>query len=204
MNIDPKDLSPSETYFTLIQTLVPRPIAWVLSENTAGDYNLAPFSYFNAVSSDPPLVMVNIGRKPSGEPKDTRVNIEERADFVVMVPHLEMLEAMNESSATLPAGESEVTRLGLETVPFEGSRLPRLAGCRVAYACRRHQILLVGNGPQALVIGEIVAIYIEDAIVDTDPKGRLKIHAEKLDPICRLGAGEYARLGEIIRLPRPK
>ncbi len=204
MWINPDDLSPTETYFTLIQTLVPRPIAWVLTENLAGDYNLAPFSYFNAVSSDPPLLMVNIGRKPSGEHKDTRVNIEERRDFVVMVPHMALLEAMNESSATLPAGESEVTRLGLETVPFKGSRLPRLADCRVAYACRRHQILLVGNGPQAIVIGQIHALYIDDAVVDTDPKGRLKIHADKLDPVCRLGAGEYARLGEIIRLARPK
>ena len=132
-------LHPDQVYFTLTQALVPRPIAWVLSENADGGLNLAPFSYFTAISSDPPLLLISTSRKPSGEPKDTRVNIEARDDFVVMIPHRELLEAMNASSATLPAGVSEVERLGLDTVPFEGSRLPRLAGCRLAFACRRYQ-----------------------------------------------------------------
>jgi flavin reductase (DIM6/NTAB) family NADH-FMN oxidoreductase RutF len=203
MWIDLANLSPTEVYFTLIQTLVPRPIAWTLSENEDGGLNLAPFSYFTAACSDPPLLMISVGRKPTGERKDTWVNIEQRADFVVMVPHMERLEDMNESSATLPAGESEVTRLGLETVPFEGSRLPRLADCRVAYACRRHQILEIGNGPQALIFGQVAALYVDDAAVSTDDKGRVKVSAERLDPVARLGAGEYASLGPLRRLPRP-
>ena len=203
MLINLETLSPSQAYFTLIQTLVPRPIAWVLSENPLGDFNLAPFSFFTAVCSDPPLILISVGRKPGGDPKDTRVNIEFRNDFVVMIPHGDLLEAMNASSATLPAGASEVTRLGLQTVGFEGSRLPRLAQCRVAYACRRHEILEVGNGPQSLILGRVGAVYIDDAVVDADAAGRIKVHADRLDPIGRLGAGEYALLGEIRRLARP-
>jgi flavin reductase (DIM6/NTAB) family NADH-FMN oxidoreductase RutF len=203
MLIDLEKLSPTQVYFTMIQTLIPRPIAWVLSENADGGLNLAPFSYFTAVSSDPPLIMISTGRKPDGGPKDTRVNVEQRSDFVVMIPHRALLEPMNASSMTLPAGESEVAKLGLQTTPFEGSRLSRLADCRVAYACRRFEILEMGNAPQALVFGRVGAIYVDDALVDTDAKGRTKIHADRLDPVCRLGAGEYALLGEVRRLPRP-
>ncbi|MDY0002465.1 MAG: flavin reductase family protein, partial [Polyangia bacterium] len=123
MWIDLGALSPNQVYFTLTQALVPRPIAWVLSENPDGGLNLAPFSYFTAISSDPPLVLISTSRKPTGEPKDTRVNIEAREDFVVMIPHRELLEEMNSSSATFPFGVSEVEALGLSTVPFEGSRL---------------------------------------------------------------------------------
>lgn len=203
MLIELDKLTPTQTYFTMIQTLIPRPIAWVLSENADGGLNLAPFSYFTAVSSSPPLIMISTGRKPDGGPKDTRVNVEQRDDFVVMIPHRELLEAMNESSMSLPAGASEVSKLGLETVPLEGSRLPRLADCRVAYACRRFEILEMGNAPQALLFGQVSAIYVDDAIVDTDAKGRQKIHADRLDPVCRLGAGEYGLLGELRQLARP-
>lgn len=203
MLIDLEKLSPAQTYFTMIQTLIPRPIAWVLSENADGGLNLAPFSYFTAVSSDPPLIMISTGRKPDGGPKDTRVNVEQRSDFVVMIPHREVLEPMNASSMSLPAGESEVLRLGLQTAPFEGSRLPRLAECRVAYACRRFEVLEMGNAPQALVFGRVGAIYVDDALVDTDAKGRQKVCADRLDPVCRLGAGEYGLLGEVRRLARP-
>jgi flavin reductase (DIM6/NTAB) family NADH-FMN oxidoreductase RutF len=203
MHIDLQELTPTQTYFTMIQTLIPRPIAWVLSENADGGLNLAPFSYFTAVSSSPPLIMISTGRKPDGGPKDTRVNVEQREDFVVMIPHRELMEAMNESSMSLPAGESEVSKLGLKTTPLEGSRLPRLADCRVAYACRRFEILEMGNAPQALLFGQVDAIYVDDAIVDTDAKGRQKIRADRLDPVCRLGAGEYGLLGELRQLARP-
>jgi len=203
MLIDLEKLSPAEAYFTMIQTLIPRPIAWVLSENADGGLNLAPFSYFTAVSSDPPLIMISTGRKPDGGPKDTRVNVEQRCDFVVMIPHAELLEPMNASSMSLPAGESEVSKLGLKTAPLEGSRLPRLADCRVAYACRRFEILEMGNAPQALLFGRVSAIYVDDLLVDVDAKGRQKIHADRLDPVCRLGAGEYGLLGELRQLARP-
>jgi flavin reductase (DIM6/NTAB) family NADH-FMN oxidoreductase RutF len=203
MHIDFQTLSPAQAYFTMIQTIIPRPIAWVLSENKDGGLNLAPFSYFNAVCADPPLLLISTGLKPEGGPKDTRVNIEERGDFVVMIPHRELLEAMNESSATLPYGTSEVAQQGLATVPLEGSRLPRLADCRVAYGCELERVLEVGKAPQALILGRITAGYLDDTVAHKDARGRLTVPADRLDPVGRLGAGQFAMLGEIRRLDRP-
>ncbi len=203
MYIDLAELSSSQVYFTMTQTVIPRPIAWVLSENQAGRYNLAPFSYFNAVCSNPPLLMVSVGKKPDGTFKDTRINIEHRHDFVVHIAHLEQLESLNQSSATLPAEVSEVDRLDLSTTTFPGSRLPRLTDCRVAFACERHQIQEIGGTPQSLIFGLIKQIYIDDAAISHDAKDRLKIHADRIDPIGRLGASEYMTFGEIRRLVRP-
>lgn len=203
MHIDFSGLSPGQIYFTMIQTLVPRPIAWVLSENAAGDFNLAPFSYFNAVCSDPPLIMLSIGRKPDGDPKDTRVNIEQRGHFVVHIAHRELARAVTESSATLAYGDSEVARLGLATVPFDGSPLPRLADCRVAYACERYEIREIGNARQTLLLGRVNSLYVDDAAVTTDAKGRTKIDATRLDPLGRLGGSEYSTMEGVISIPRP-
>ncbi len=203
MILDLDALTPSQTYFQMIQTLIPRPIAWVLSEHANGRLNLAPFSYFTAVCAEPPLVLISVGHKPDGSLKDTRVNIEDRDDFVIHIAHREMLQAMNASSATLPAGESEIEQTGLETVPFEGSRLPRLAAARVAYACERYEIREIGPSKQSLIIGRVKHIYIDDAIVDVSVEGRIKVDAEGLDPIARLGGSEFAMLSEVIRLKRP-
>jgi len=203
MHVDFSELTPGQIYFNMIQTLVPRPIAWVLSENAAGDFNLAPFSYFNAVCSDPPLIMLSIGRKPDGSPKDTRVNIEQRGHFVVHIAHRELARAVTESSATLAYGDSELARLGLATVPFDGSPLPRLADCRVAYACERYEIREIGNARQTLLLGLVKALYVDDAAVTTDTKGRTKIDATRLDPLGRLGGSEYSTMEGVISIPRP-
>lgn len=204
MNIDLTELDPTRAYFTLVQTVIPRPVAWVLSENANGSHNLAPFSYFNVVCSDPPLIMISVGKKPDGSFKDTRVNIEQRRDFIVHIVHLEMLEAMNQSSATLAAEISEVEQLGLALTGFPATRLPRLADCRIAYDCECYQIQLIGPASQALILGRVRHVYIDDAICSVDPKGRLKVHADRLNPIARLGGGEYVTFGEIRHLVRPK
>ncbi|WP_207062214.1 flavin reductase family protein [Motiliproteus sp. SC1-56] len=203
MQIDLGELSPSATYFNMIQTLIPRPIAWVLSENADSSLNLAPFSYFSAVCSDPPLLMISLGKKPDGSAKDTRANIEARGHFVIQIPSMGLLEAMNESSMTLPAGESELDRLQLATEPFAGSALPRLKDAPIAYACELYELHEVGNTPQALIIGKVTQLYIDDRVATQDAKGRLKVDAAKVDPVARLGASEYAKLGDIIRLQRP-
>jgi flavin reductase (DIM6/NTAB) family NADH-FMN oxidoreductase RutF len=203
MYLELDKLKPAHIYFQMLQTLVPRPIAWVLSENKNETYNLAPFSYFNAVSSNPPLIMLSIGKKPDGSNKDTRVNIEARNDFVVHIAHAELLESLNQSSESLAAEVSELEKLDIETISFKGSRLPRIKQCRVAYACERYQIHEIGDTPQTIIYGKVNTIYIDDAIASTDEKGHLKVHAEKLDPIARLGANEYMEFGNIVRLTRP-
>lgn len=204
MIIDLDTLSASDTYFAMTQAIIPRPIAWVLSENPAGDYNLAPFSYFNAVCSEPPLIMLSLGRKPDGAPKDTRANIEARNAFVVHIASSDQLDPLNASSATLPAGESEVDRLGLALTEFPGSRLPRLADCRLAMACELYQVMELGPVPQALIFGRLTHLYVEDGVAEQDSRGRLKIHADRLDPLGRLGAREYISGGEILTVPRPE
>jgi flavin reductase (DIM6/NTAB) family NADH-FMN oxidoreductase RutF len=204
MVIDLAQLSPAQVYFTMIQTLIPRPIAWVLSEIERDKYNLAPFSYFNAVCSNPPLIMLSIGKKPDGSLKDTRVNIEQRRDFVVHIADRAMLEDLNQSSATLDADVSELDLLGLETTRFEGSRLPRISTCKIAYACECYEIHELGSTPQSVVYGKVNQVYVDDAITSVSDKGRLKVHAEQLAPVARLGSDEFMSFGAIIRLARPK
>ena len=204
MDINLDDLSSTEVYYTMTQTLVPRPIAWALSENASGSYNLAPFSYFTAVCSNPPLIMISVGKKPDGSPKDTRANIEARGDFVVHIAGRDMMGKLNESSASLPAEVSEVEQLGLKTVPFGDFSLHRLEACRIAYACRLYEIKEIGNAPQTLIFGEVKKVYIDDVVCRKDEKGRAVIDTALLDPLARLGASEYAALGDIINLPRPK
>ena len=203
MQIDLNRLAADQVYFTMIQTLVPRPIAWVLSSNENGSYNLAPFSYFNAVASNPPLVMISLGKKPDGTPKDTRVNIESRRHFVIHLPHRALLEVMNESAITLPAGASELDHLGLTTEPFPGSPVPRIRGTRIAYACELYEVHEIGATPQALILGRVNQIYVDDSIVEQDAKGRLKVHADRFDPVSRLGASEYMSAGEVLVRRRP-
>ena len=198
------ELKPAQVYFQMIQTLIPRPIAWVLSEIDQGKYNLAPFSYFNAVCSNPPLIMLSIGKKPDGSFKDTRVNIEQRKDFVVHIAHREVLEDLNQSSATLNADTSEIDLLGIETTAFDGSRLPRVTACKIAYACECYEIQELGDTPQSIIYGKVNHIYIDDDIATVSEKGRLKVHADRLTPISRLGADEFMSFGDIITLPRPK
>jgi flavin reductase (DIM6/NTAB) family NADH-FMN oxidoreductase RutF len=202
MLIDFATLSPNRVYFTLIQTVIPRPIAWVLSENADASCNLAPFSYFNAVCSDPPLLMISIGKKTDGSSKDTRSNILERNAFVVHIAHSELVAQVNASSAELPAGISELEQLGLGTTPFGTFRLPRLRDCRVAFACERYQVMEVGE--QAIIFGRVLNAYVDDAIATLDAKGRLQVDAQLLEPLSRLGGDQYARLGEVLTLPRPR
>lgn len=204
MYINFEALSANEIYFQMIQTLVPRPIAWVLSENADQSHNLAPFSYFTAISSDPALLMLSVGKRPEGTPKDTRANIQARKRFVVHIADQSLLDPLNESAASLAAGDSEVEKLGLNTCDFDGFALPRLKDCPIAYACELYDIQEVGPHQQGLIFGEIKQLYLAERVLSADSKGRTKVDAAKLDPLCRLGASEYATLGKVLHKPRPK
>lgn len=202
MLLDFDTLSPDGVYYTLIQTVVPRPIAWVLSESENGTHNLAPFSYFNGVCSNPPLISISIGRKGNGSQKDTWNNIENRNHFVIHIPHREMAEAVTNTAASLDAGESELDLVKLETAPVEGWPLPRLKDARAALLCERFAIHAIGAAPQGLILGKVLAAYIDDSIGSQNGK-RITVDAKALDPIARLGGNDYATLGEIITVNRP-
>lgn len=203
MNIDLAELKPLQIYGLMTQTIIPRPIAWVLSESENQELNLAPFSYFNAVCSAPPLIMLSMGWKDRETEKDTAVNIRARKDFVIHIPSRDELIPMNDSSATLPHGESELAQHGLETVPFEGSRLPRLKDSRVAMACTYYDLHELGPGRQALILGEVKRIYVEDTCIE-QIEGRFHVDAKGVDPVARLGPKEYATLADVIEIARPK
>ena len=201
MHVEFSALSPTAAYATMTQTIVPRPVAWITSVGETGVLNLAPYSYFNAMASDPPLVVVSFGMKPDGSLKDTRRNLVDGRPFVVNIAHRGMLEAMTASSATLPDDVSEVERIGLETAPMPGSEVPRLAGCRAAFACVPEETKSIGR--QLLVFARLTDLWLDDAVVGEDAKGRLKVDARALDPIGRLGGGEYVTFGDIVSIPRP-
>jgi flavin reductase (DIM6/NTAB) family NADH-FMN oxidoreductase RutF len=203
MQIKLDELSTPLTYFTMTQTVLPRPIAWIMSENDDASFNLAPFSYFNAVCSDPPLVMVSIGLQDDGSEKDSLRNIRQRSQFVIHIASCDQLTELNQSSATLPPGESEVLANQLSTTPVEGFHMPRLSDCKIALMCERYQIQTIGNNNQSLLFGEIREIYVEDSCVEINHQGRLKILADRVQPLARLGASQYASFGEVLLAERP-
>lgn len=202
MLIDFSKLADGQSYFTLIQLVVPRPIAWILTDNGDGSHNLAPYSFFNAVCGEPPMVIVGIGRRDDGSAKDTRRNTGQRPDFVVHLPSGTHASAMVRTSAALPPGESEVAHGGLEVVPVEGWPLPRIAVAPVALLCRRDRLIDVGTGPTSLLLAEVLQAWVKPAAV-RENNGRLVIDPVELDPIARLGGTLYSRLGAVESHPRP-
>lgn len=191
-------------YHTLTQVVIPRPVAWVLSDNGEESYNLAPFSYFSAVCSDPPVIMFSVGAsKPDGSEKDTYVNIMKSERFVIHIAGSDLVQEVTQSGASLPHGESELERCKLETTAFEGFGLPRVVGPKIAMACTLYQHQDIGNSNQHLIFGQIEKIWLDDSVVAEDEKGRLKVNADAVDPIARLGGLEYVTFGEIVSVPRP-
>jgi len=201
MHIDLSSLSPPFVYALMTQTVVPRPVAWVISRDEGEKLNLAPFSFFNAVASDPPTIMLSIGRHADGRPKDTRRNVEIRHDFVINIAHRELAAAMTASSESVAPGVSEIERAGIATTAMPGSSVPRLTDCRVAYACRYERTVPVGR--MAVIFATVSHIWLDPAIVGEDAKGRLKVDALALDALGRLGGGEYLAGGEVLSIDRP-
>lgn len=202
MIIELGKLRSGDVHRVITQVIVPRPIAWVLSDNGNGTWNFAPFSFFSGICSDPPLLMISVGRRPFGAKKDTWVNIEERSDFVVHLADTPHGDEVSQSSAGIPHGESELNLVGMATEAVEGERLPRVVGPKVAMFCTRHAIHEVGNRGQGLILGEIHRIWLDDDVVQTTD-GSIQIDAAKLQPLSRLGGIQYADLGQIREIAKP-
>ncbi len=201
MYVDLDELPKGDVYRLMIQTIVPRPVAWVLSDNGNGSFNLAPFSYFTGVTSDPPLLMLSVGKKRDGARKDTWTNIESREEFVVHIADADLAPQVTATAAGLAWGESELDLVRLDTIPFEGCSLPRLADAKIAFACRRHCIVEVGHVPQGVVFGEIVRAYIADDLA-TVKNAEIHVDALRLNPLARLGGDDYGVLGEVRTVDR--
>ncbi|MCW9080337.1 MAG: flavin reductase family protein [Colwellia sp.] len=203
MNLNFSDFSANQRYHLMTQTVIPRPIAWALTDSSNGSFNLAPFSYFTAVSSAPPILMLSVGKKPNGDSKDTLVNIIKTKKIVIHIASERHASLVTQTAQTLAHGESELTNAGIETTDFSGFSLPRLTQCDIAYGCELYEIKELGDVPQSLIFVEIKQLYINDSVADLDDKQRVKIHTERIQPLTRLGGGEYASTTAPFTMTRP-
>jgi flavin reductase (DIM6/NTAB) family NADH-FMN oxidoreductase RutF len=198
MQIDPEK-TPSAAYKVLIGCVVPRPIAWVSSMSPDGVLNLAPFSFFNAVCSNPPTVMFSAGSR-EGVAKDTVQNVKSSGEYVINVVNEELVEPMNLSSGEYPSEVDEFALTGLTSVPSVKVGAPRVAEAPISMECRLSQVIPVGREGYYMVLGEVVHFHIKDEIYD-QATGRIDML--KLNPIGRLAGNWYARVNDIFELARP-
>ena len=200
-SIDPNDLQERENYKFLIGSIIPRPIAFVTSVNGDGVVNGAPFSFFNVVSSNPPMISVSVQRK-NGQMKDTSRNIAANGEFVVHVVSEEFVRAINETAANLPPDESEIERAGLTLVPSDIVKVPGVQEAKVRFECTLEQKLTLGgdeNGPGCdLLIGRVRKYHIEE---DLYKEGY--IDKDKLRAMSRLAGNDYATIGDVVTIERP-
>ena len=204
MNLNFSEFSANQRYHLMTQTIIPRPIAWALTDSSNGSFNLAPFSYFTAVSSAPPILMISVGNKPNGDKKDTLVNVINNKKMVIHIASEEDAALVTQTAASLAHGESELTESALETVTFDNFELPRLAQCDIAYGCELYEIKELGDVPQSLIFVEIKQVYINDKVIDIDEKQRMKVHADRVNPLARLGGSEFATINKPFSISRPK
>jgi flavin reductase (DIM6/NTAB) family NADH-FMN oxidoreductase RutF len=181
--------------------VTPRPIAWIVSQDGKGQRNAAPFSFFNVLSSWPPILAVGIQSRPDGTLKDTRANIEATGDFVVNLVPFALAEAMNATSAPLSPDTDELAIAGLAVTPSVHVKPPRITGSPVAFECRLRQIVPI-LPDRAILLGDVLALHVtDDAIIDVASG---KIDGAQLDLIARMhGAGTYLRATDIFHLARP-
>jgi flavin reductase (DIM6/NTAB) family NADH-FMN oxidoreductase RutF len=189
------------TYRALIGVVGPRPIAWVTTVDEQSRVNLAPFSFFNTFGGHPPVVVFSPNRKRDGGKKDTLLNVEATREFVINAAVAELSEQVNLSSKEIPHGESEVDLAGLSLLPSQRVKPPRLRNSPVHLECVLSQVLQIGEGVTSanLVIGQIVLMHIDDAILDA----RGQVDPRKLRTIGRLGGNHYCRTTDLFEMQRP-
>ncbi len=193
-------LSAQDTYKLLISTVVPRPIAWVVTQDPNGVINAAPYSFFNAVSGNPPIVTFGIGGRGTGDAKDTGNNIRRTGQFVVNLVNNATAAAMNVTAIDFPHSVDELKEAGLSVTPSSKVKPPRIAESPVAFECERLVTIDVADD-RTIVLGRVVAIHIADDCV-LDP-AKCYVDTPKLDLIGRMhGGGWYTRTTDRFEMPR--
>lgn len=205
MHINPASVSVAERYKLLIGGVVPRPIALVSTLDTNHRTNLAPFSFFAGVGSNPMTLAVCPANKPDGSDKDTLRNCLPEAEggtgrFVVNIAHERLARRLSAAAEELPFGQSEFDLTGFTPASWhDGFPVPRVAECPVAYACRTVEVIRTNPGAPGggnLVLGEVVAVFVDDALIDES----MRIDQVALGALGRMGGRRYCRTGDTFEL----
>ena len=203
MEIDPQTLSHQSVYKILTGSVLPRPIGWISSIDMDGRPNLAPFSFFNVVCSNPPTVLFcPLMRGSDGKTKDTLNNVRTTHEFVVNIVTEELLNAMNATSIESPPEFNEFEFAGLTLTPSVSVKPPRVKESPIHFECKVQQIVDINDAPGggSIVIGTITHIHAEERVM----LGPDKINLMALRPIGRLMGNGYCRVTDLIELERPK
>lgn len=203
MEITPSELPYQSIYKILTGSILPRPIGWISSIDLNGRPNLAPFSFFNVVCSNPPTVLFcPLVRGTDGKLKDTLNNVRATGEFVVNIVTEETLSAMNASSVEAPANFNEFEFAGLTPTPSVTVKPARVMESPIHFECRVKEIIDINDGPGggSIVIGTVLHIHAEDRVM----LGVDKIDLMALKPIGRLMGGGYCRVTDLIEMERPK
>ncbi|WP_410982615.1 flavin reductase family protein [Bacillus cereus] len=201
LSIDPLQNTERENYKFLIGSIIPRPIAFVTTISRDHVLNGAPFSYFNIVSSNPPMISLAIQRSV-GRQKDTAKNILDSKEFVVHIVDEENVEMVNKTAANLPSNQSEIELANFTPVESEKVSVPGVQEAKIRMECVLENFLELGGSDSPgcdLIIGKVVQFHIESEIYEKgriDPKG--------LGAVSRLAGHNYAKIGEIFSIERPK
>jgi flavin reductase (DIM6/NTAB) family NADH-FMN oxidoreductase RutF len=201
MNFDIEALPSSVPYKLLVGLVAPRPIALITSMDEHGRLNAAPFSAYNYLCVDPPILAVGVTNRPDEMyvPKDTARNIRRTGEFVVNVVTEDISEKMNICAVDFPEGVNELEAAGLTTASSKKIKVPRIAEAHAAFECREHTTIEIGRS--RIILGLVISVFVEDQFVD--PAGPY-IKADELHSIGRMnGTGNYVRTRDaFIRIPR--
>jgi flavin reductase (DIM6/NTAB) family NADH-FMN oxidoreductase RutF len=199
MELDLEGKHADRAYAMLVSLVTPRPIAWVTTLDDKGVVNAAPFSFFNALGANPPIIGFCPGDRDDGTPKDTARNIRSNHEFVVNLVDEALAEAMNRTSATLPFGTSELPGAGLTVAASSVVKPPRIAEAPASLECAEWGTLQIGGN--RLIIGLVKRIHVRDELLD--PK-TLRIRSERFHVIGRMASPNwYCRTTDRFEMKRP-
>ncbi len=200
ISFDFESLSERERYKLMIGTVVPRPIALVTTVDENGRINAAPFSFFNCLSADPPILALGVENNPDMSFKDTGHNIRMTEVFTVNIVSFAIAEAMHVCGSKYPRGVDELKHAGLTAVPGTKVASPYIAEAPAAFECKRHVTLELGKSRQ-IIMGEIVYAHYRDGVVDPE---RLRVDPAALDAIARLGGDTCSTIRDRFEMLTPK
>lgn len=193
------ELGARERYKLMIGTIIPRPIALVTTVDENGNVNAAPFSFFNCLSADPPILALGVENNPDMSFKDTGHNIRMTEVFTVNIVSFAIAEAMHVCAAKYPRGVDELKEAGLTAMPGTKIAAPYIKEAPAAFECRRHVTLELGKSRQ-IIMGEILFAHYGEGIVDE----RLHVDPAGIDAIARLGGDTCSTIRDRFEMLTPK